>query len=86
MLFPDSAALGHAEIVNSADGLDIATQICGQPLGTVLSGTQGAVQVAKAIQDLQSQFQANQATVATGPNVYSLANSVANFGGMISPT
>src|SRR5208337_1182745 len=29
--------------------------------------------------------QANQATVTGGPNVYSLANSVANFGGLLAP-
>ncbi len=86
VLFPDSAAVGHPDIVTSADGLDIATQICGQPLGATLTGSQGSVQVAKAIQDLQSQFEANQATVTSGPNVYSLANSVANFGGMLAPT
>ncbi len=86
ILFPDSAAIGHADIVSSADGLDIATQICGQPLGATLTGSQGPVQVARAIQDLQSQFLANQAGVTSGPNVYSLANSVANFGGMIPPT
>ena len=76
VLFPDSAALGHADIVSSVDGLDIATQICGQPVGSV----------ATAIGDLQRQFQANQATVTGGPNVYSLANSLANFGGMLAPT
>lgn len=76
VLFPDSAALGHADVVSSVDGLDIATQICGQPIGAV----------ATAIGDLQRQFQANQAAVAGGPNVYSLANSVANFGGMLAPT
>ena len=76
VLFPDSAALGHADVVSSVDGLDIATQICGQPIGSV----------ATAIGDLQRQFQANQATVPGGPNVYSLANSVANFGGMLAPT
>ena len=85
VLFPDSAALGHSDIVTSADGLDIATQVCGQTLGATLTGSQGSVQVAKAIQDLQSQFQANQATVTSGPNVYSLANSLANFGGMLAP-
>ena len=76
VLFPDSAALNAPDVVSSVDGLDIATQICGQPIGSVST----------AIQDLQSQFLANQASVAGGPNVYSLANSAANFGGMIAPT
>ena len=69
VLFPDGS------IVNSVDGLDIATQVCGQPIGAV-SG---------AIQDLQSQFQTAQSLVTGGPNVYSLANSIANFGGMLAP-
>ena len=69
VLFPDGSK------VSSVDGLDIATQVCGQPIGTV----------ATAIQDLQTQFLANQAAVTGGPNVYSLANSLANFGGMLAP-
>ena len=70
ILFPDGS------VRNTVDGLDIATQICGQPLGAVTT----------AIQDLQNAFVANQATVTGGPNVYSLANSLANFGGMLAPT
>ena len=69
VLFPDSSK------VNSIDELDIATQICGQPIGTV----------ATAIQDLQAQFLAAQSAVGNNaPNVYSLA-SLANFGGMLAP-
>ena len=88
ILFPDSAALGHADVVNNVDGLDIASQICGQPLGSLQTPMAGgsAVQVSTAIQDLQSQFLANQATVTGGPNTYSLANSLADFGGMLAPT
>ena len=41
--------------------------------------------VSGAIQDLQSQFLAAQSAVTGGPNVYSLTNSVANFGGMLAP-
>ncbi len=87
VLFPDSAQLGAPDVVSSVDGLDIATQICGQPIGaTVLNASNQPVVVAQAIQDLQAQFQANQASVTGGPNVYSLANSLANFGGMLAPT
>jgi len=68
VLFPDGSK------VSNVDELDIATQICGQPIGNV----------ATAIQDLQSQFLAAQ-SAATGPNVYSLANSLSNFGGMLAP-
>src|SRR6202011_3306637 len=71
VLFPNAA------VVSQSDGLDIATQICGHPLGATVTGTQGPVTVASAIQDLQSQFMAAQAAVKGGPNVYSLANSVA---------
>ena len=69
VLFPDGSR------VNSVDELDIATQICGQPIGTV----------ATAIEDLQQQYLTAQSAVIGGPNVYSLANSLANFGGMLAP-
>ncbi len=69
VLFPNGS------VVSSVDSLDIATQICGQPIGTV----------SNAIQDLQKQFLLAQSAVTGGPNVYSLANSVANFGGMLAP-
>ena len=69
VLFPDGS------VVNSVDSLDIATQICGQPIGNV----------ATAINDLQSQFMTAQSLVTGGPNVYSLANSAANFGGLLAP-
>jgi hypothetical protein len=69
VLFPNGS------VVSSVDNLDIATQICGAPVGSV----------ATAIQDLQSQFLAAQSAVTGGPNVYSLANSLANFGGLLAP-
>ena len=69
VLFPDGS------VVSSVDSLDIATQICGQPIGSVST----------AIQDLQSQFAAVQSAVVGGPNVYSLANSIGNFGGLLAP-
>jgi len=83
MLFPNapsginnSVLSENNGIVSKVDGLDIATQICGQPIGTVST----------AIQDLQAQFVAAQSAVTGGqPNVYSLTNSVANFGGLLAP-
>ena len=69
VLFPDGSR------VSSVDELDIATQICGQPIGTVAS----------AIGDLQQQYLNAQSAITGGPNVYSLANSLANFGGMLAP-
>jgi len=74
-----------SDVITSSDGLDIATQICGQPMSATLTGTQGPVTVAQAIQDLQTQFQSAQSAVTGGPNVYSLANSVSNFGGLLAP-
>jgi len=85
VLFPNAAVNPGQGVVSSSDGLDIATQICGQPLGATLTGTQGPVVVAQAIQDLQSAFLSAQSAVTGGPNVYSLANSVADFGGMLAP-
>lgn len=69
VLFPDGST------VSSVDGLDIASEICGQPIGNVST----------AIQDLQAQYVAKQQAVSGGSNVYSLANSKANFGGMLAP-
>src|SRR5208283_1047252 len=74
VLFPDGSVVSSVT-TSPGQTLDIATQICGQPIGTV----------SQAIQDLQSQFLAVQSAVTGGPNVYSLANSIANFGGMLAP-
>jgi hypothetical protein len=70
VLFPNGT------VVNSVNGVDIATGICGQPIGSVMGD----------IQSLQSQFQAAQALVPpNAPNLYSLPVSGANFGGMLGP-
>jgi len=85
VLFPDGSIVSSS---SKSGGLDIASQICGQPLGASMTPIGGGapVTVATAIQDLQNAFLASQSAVTSGPNVYSLANSVANFGGMLSPT
>jgi hypothetical protein len=71
VLFPDGSAVS-----STPGGLDIATQVCGQPLGNV----------AGQIDALQQAFQAAQAAVApNAPNAYSLARSGTNFGGMLAP-
>ena len=87
VLRPDAAlqTVLTYRVLTQSDGLDIATQICGQPIGATVTGTQGPVVVAQAIQDLQSQFMSLQSGVTGGQNVYSLANSVANFGGLLAP-
>ncbi|MGZ4835928.1 MAG: outer membrane beta-barrel protein, partial [Terriglobales bacterium] len=82
VLFPDGS------VVSSVAAEQVAiSQICGQPIGgTILNAAQEPVGVAQAIQDLQSQFVAAQSAVTGGqPNVYSLTNSVANFGGLLAP-
>jgi hypothetical protein len=75
VLLPNAPSGPNNGILSEIDGLDIASQICGQPIGNV----------SQAIQDLQSKFMLAQSAVTGGPNVYSLANSIANFGGMLAP-
>src|SRR5208337_5635576 len=72
-LFPNGSAVNSVEV--SGQPVDIATQICGQTIGSA----------APAIEQLQSDFLAAQSAVKGGPNVYSLANSIADFGGMLAP-
>jgi len=82
VLFPDGSVVNSVTV----DQVNIS-QLCGQPIGaTVLNSLNQPVVVAQAIQDLQAQFVAAQAAVpSSAPNVYSLANSVADFGGMLAP-
>ncbi len=74
VLFPDGSVVNSVAVPGQPT-LDIATQICGQPIGSV----------APAIEKLQSDFLAAQSAVTGGPNVYSLTNSIADFGGMLAP-
>jgi hypothetical protein len=86
VLFPNGSAVSSV-----ADNLGNATvniaQICGQPIGsTVPDSASNQVTVAQVVQDLQSQFMAAQAAVpANAPNLYSLQNSLSNFGGLLAP-
>ncbi len=80
VLFPDGSPVSSV----TADGVSIAA-LCGQPIGGTVSGTDGPVVVSDAIQHLQQQYLAAQAALTGGPNVYSLSNSLANFGGMLAP-
>ena len=71
VLFPDGSTVS-----TTPGGLDIATQVCGQPLRNVAS----------EIDALQQSFLAVQAAMpSSAPNVYSLAQTGANFGGMLAP-
>ncbi|HWZ84031.1 MAG TPA: carboxypeptidase-like regulatory domain-containing protein [Terriglobales bacterium] len=80
VLFPN----GQRVSAGPTDGVSIAS-LCGQPVGGTVSGPDGPVVVAQAIQDLQQDYLDAQAAVTGGPNVYSLANSLANFGGTLAP-
>ena len=81
VLFPDGSVVSSV----TADQVAIS-QICGQPIGgTIVNAANQPVVVSQAIQDLQKQFMAAQSPVTGGQNVYSLANSVADFGGMLAP-
>ncbi|HEX9111093.1 MAG TPA: TonB-dependent receptor [Terriglobales bacterium] len=83
VLFPDGSIVSSSS--GSEGSLDIASQICGKPLGAQPLGPEGPT-VASAIEDLQAQFEETQLAVRSGPNVYSLANSLANFGGLLAPS
>lgn len=65
----------------SSDGLDIATQICGQPIG----GTVNGVVVGSAIGDLQHSYEA--AVAAAGPtnNAFFVGNNLNTFGSLLAP-
>ena len=65
--------------LTSSDGLNIARQICGHPLSSVVNG----VTVAKAITDLQSTVQAASATA--GPNGFYAGSTGSTLGSMLSP-
>jgi hypothetical protein len=67
VLFPNGT------IVNSSDGLDIATQICGQPIGNV----------ATAVSDLQAAYQA--AAVNTSFNPFFVGNTLSTSGTLFAP-
>jgi hypothetical protein len=80
VLFPN----GDRVSSGPTDGVSIAS-LCGQPLGGSVAGSDGQVGVVQAIQDLQQDYLNAQSAVTGGSNVYSLANSLANFGGTLAP-
>jgi carboxypeptidase family protein len=64
--------------VSSIDGLNIATQICGRPVGNV----------AGAISDLQTAYKLAASALTpspSGPNPYFLGNSLNGFNGLLAP-
>jgi hypothetical protein len=80
VLFPNGSPVSTVP----EDGVSIS-QLCGQPIGGTVTGTDGDVLVSNAIQHLQQDYLAAQSAVTGGQNVYSLANSLANFGGTLAP-
>jgi len=74
--FPDGT------VHTSSDGLDIASQICGQAIGATING----VVVGNAVADLQQQYEA--AVTAAGPstNGFFLGNNLQTFGSVLAPT
>ena len=80
VLFPNGQAVDSV----AADGVSIAS-LCGQPIGGSVAGPEGPVVVSDAIRHLQQEYLDAQAAVSGGPNVYSLANSLANYGGLLAP-
>jgi len=83
VLFPNGSQVDTINTINVGEVK--ISQVCGQPIGATVTGTQGSEQVWQAIGDLQKQYQAAQSAVTSGPNMYSMANSLANFGGMLAP-
>jgi hypothetical protein len=69
-LFPNGSK------VSSIDGLNIGSQICGQPIGDV----------AGAIADLQSAYQAAARSVGPGTNPYFVGNTLNTFDSLLAPT
>ncbi|HEV7219478.1 MAG TPA: carboxypeptidase-like regulatory domain-containing protein, partial [Terriglobales bacterium] len=74
-----SVAVPHGAPLTRSDGLNIASQICGHPLSSVVNG----VSVAKAITDLQSTVDA--ASAVAGPNGFYAGTTGSTLGSMLSP-
>jgi len=69
----------------TSDGLNLATQVCGQAIGSTQTGTAGPVVVGQAITDLQASYQA--AVTAAGPstNGFFVGNNLQTFGSVLAP-
>jgi len=70
LIFPDGS------VVTSIDGLDLATQVCGAPVGNVQT----------ALGDLQRAFQANAASLgANSPNPFFVGELLNGLGSLFGP-
>jgi len=67
--FPDGTK------VSSVDGLDIASRICGQPIGNV----------ATAISDLQAEYQAATKALGSTANPYFVGNTLTTSNSLLAP-
>ena len=74
-----SVLLPNGTTLNSSDGLNIATQICGHPLSSIVGG----VSVAQAIADLQSTVAT--ASAVPGANGFYAGTTGSTLGSMLSP-
>jgi hypothetical protein len=66
----------------SSDGLDIASQICGQPIGATVNG----VVVGSAIADLQHTYEAAVAAAGPSNNAFFVGNNLNTFASLLAPT
>jgi hypothetical protein len=76
---------GNNPPVTSSDGLDLATQVCGQPIGSTQTGSSGPVVVSQAITDLQNAYQAAVAAAGPSSNGFFVGNNLQTFGSAIAP-
>jgi len=69
--------LPDGSVVTSVDGLDLATQVCGNPIGNVQA----------ALGDLQKQFQAASAALgASSPNPFFVGQLLNGLGSLFAPS
>jgi carboxypeptidase family protein len=66
----------------TSDGLDIASQICGQPIGATVNG----VVVGSAIADLQHSYESAVAAAGPTSNPFFVGNNLNTFGSLLAPT
>jgi hypothetical protein len=73
--FPDGS------VVTSSDGLNLATQVCGQAIGATING----VTVSQAITDLQNSYQAAVAAAGPSTNGFFVGNNLQTFASVLAP-
>ncbi len=71
--------------VTTIDGLNLATQVCGQAIGSTQTGTSGPVLVSQAITDLQNSYQAAVAAAGPSSNGFFVGNNLQTFASVLAP-